>query len=742
MAMLAVLALAAGAMTVVTVISRNEINHQLDVTNAQFLGRSALDVAGTDPVLATRLALAGYHLDPGNPQIREALVGQLAAMRSVTGVATGFTSRPLTDKAVTKDVRGMLFADEHGVAIVDPGADRPVRHDLVGVPSDYVRSIITRSDEVVVVLADGSVKVWNTAAPDRPRTIAGPGAATRNATVDDNRIGWLTADRHFVTVDRETGAPLGTTTWAVDPGFRDISFTTDPNLLLVRIGRARNEGSRIELRSIADGGLVRGIDGATAAVNGGASTLTCEDPPTGYGQAIAVVREVVTGAEQRRITVPGSCNRPNDLAQFVTADSYHLIVPLAVGATAADSTAAQVISLDTGQAAQFTLPPDTVILTGSTSDTEDLTIGDTVAVLPPGPDGPTEAIGIRGTSVLRLRGVPTPPIPVPGNFLPGPRDGTVIGMTAGATLSVIDVRTGAVVARSTPPAGTDRTDGFLIDAEFAAQTFATGSEWRLERYALPGLTPAGSLAIPRPPGELGVANSSGVTGRIVLSAGGKLAALDGDGRPTGEPLNIVTAPADQSWFRGDPDMTLRPRHPNQVAVLGPRATITLWDLDARQRIADLPRQDVRRPDRIDISADGSLLVARTTDGTLDTWTLDPPAVAGPPIGIDRQDELVGIAADSTIVTYRYESGANVVTWWDRRTGKAALRLGLPGSNRPVLYDDGTALVVAGGSGSLPWRLPLDPQQWADQLCRVAGAPFTPAERDALPAGVTDPSPCG
>jgi hypothetical protein len=284
--------------------------------------------------------------------------------------------------------------------------------------------------------------------------------------------------------------------------------------------------------------------------------------------------------------------------------------------------------------------------------------------------------------------------------------------------------------------------GFLADDRFLNVLATVPDAWRIDRYALPALTPAGSLVVPRAPGEGGYPAMGGTADRTVLLAGGRLRVLGADGREVGEPLPLAATPAEKAWFGGTAKLEVRPGHPDQVAVIGPGSVVTLWDLAARRRIADLPRQDVRRPEEIDFSPDGSRLVARTTDGTLDTWTVDPPAVASSPVRIDDGVELVGYTAGGEVLTYRPVGGVSAVVSWDVASGRptGSLEYGTQYS-LPSIDPNGTELVFAGGAGFMPWRFPLDPQQWVDQLCRFAGGPFSPAERAGLPQGVQDESPC-
>jgi hypothetical protein len=54
--------------------------------------------------------------------------------------------------------------------------------------------------------------------------------------------------------------------------------------------------------------------------------------------------------------------------------------------------------------------------------------------------------------------------------------------------------------------------------------------------------------------------------------------------------------------------------------------------------------------------------------------------------------------------------------------------------------DPTDPLFLAGSDSMPGRLPLTAQVWADRLCAVVG-PYTEAEVRALPDGAQDRHPC-
>jgi hypothetical protein len=743
-AVLAVLALAAGALTIVTVISRDELDRQLSAANAQLLAQTARERASTDPALATRLALAAYRLDPANAAAREAVMRQAAAMRSVVGMTSGLSARPLTDVAVSPDAGTLLFADEHGVAFTEPGAAQPVRHDLGGFPSDFLaaRGPTAQPRIAAPVAGDGSVLAWDLDTPDRPRVLAGPGSATRTIfrSAEDTRFAWLDARRRITVVDTRTGAVLANPSWTVDPQARAFGLTTDRGLITLRVGQTTTSPGRLELRSLADGALVRGYGDATAVVRTGASLLTCvNDPPGSAMRPTAVLQDLVTGAEQRRIALSTPCSF-GGLGTLVSADSRHLVLPWG-GTPGNGAVMARIVSLDDGRTAEYALPPDTTIAPRYSSDPDAKTIGDTIAVLPSTPDGPTEAVGIRATGLLRLHGEPTALDPTVGTY-PGPRPDLVY-MLSQARIGLVEVRTGAQVAR-TPEIGPEiMLGGFLSDERFLDVLATVPDAWRIDRYALPALTPAGSLVVPRAPGEGGYTAMDGTTDRTVLLAGGRLQVLGADGREVGAPLPLATSAEELAWFRGTAELDVRPGHPDQVAVIGPSGIVTLWDLATRRRIADLPRQDVRMPEEIDFSPDGSRLVARTADGTLDTWTIDPPAVAGPPIRIGQGAALAGYTARGEVLTYRPVGSDSAVVSWDVASGRPTGELEYGSQyTQPDVSESGTELVMAASPGFLPWRFPLDPQQWVDQLCRSAGAPFGPAERAALPPGVRDESPCG
>jgi hypothetical protein len=664
-------------------------------------------------------------------------------MRSVVGMTSGLSARPLTDVAVSPDTGIMLFADEHGVAFTEPGAAQPVRHDLAGFPSDFLaaRGPSSQPRVVTAVVGDGSVLAWDLDAPDRHRVLAGPGSATRNIfrTTDDSRFGWLDAGRRITIVDSRTGEVLANPSWTVDPQARAFGLTPDPGLITLRVGQSSLSPGQLELRSLADGALVRSYSEATVVVRNGTSLLTCVNDQPGTGlRSVAVVQDMVTGAEQRRIALATSCSI-GGLGPRVSADTRHLVLPW--GGTPGNGVVmARVVSLDDGRAAEYALPPDTTIAPAYSADPEAKTIGDTVAVLPPTADGPTEAVGIRATGLLRLRGAPTAMDPTVATY-PGPRPEFVYTLSD-ARVGLVDVRTGARTARTSELGPEISLGGFLGDDRFLDVVATVPDAWRLDRYALPALTPAGSLVVPRAPGEGGYTAIDGTADRTVLLAGGRLQVLGEDGRQVGEPVVLAATPAEQAWFRGTAKVEVRPGHPDQVAVIGPGGIVTLWDLAARRRIADLPRQDVRTPEEIEFSPDGSHLVARTADGTLDTWSVEPPAVAYPPVRIGDGATLAGYTARGEVLTYRPVGGDGVVVSWDVASGRPTGELD-HGSQftQPSVAENGTELVLAASPGFLPWRFPLDPQQWVDQLCRFAGTPFSPAERAGLPPGVQDESPC-
>ena len=85
-AVLAVLVLAATALSTVAVARGNQVSEQLRLANAEVMGQAALNRELTDPVSATSLALTAWRADPQNAAARTAMARLSLGMRSVDQV--------------------------------------------------------------------------------------------------------------------------------------------------------------------------------------------------------------------------------------------------------------------------------------------------------------------------------------------------------------------------------------------------------------------------------------------------------------------------------------------------------------------------------------------------------------------------------------------------------------------------------------------------------------------------------
>src|SRR5690606_12563104 len=161
-ALLAVLVLAAGSLAVVAVNRGNRVDQQLRLANAELVAQAALAPAGVDPLVATRLALTAWHLDPANGSARTALVNQYLAMRSVEavipdvygGVVSTIVVPPGTDRALVRSGEGLAVLE--GVS-----TGTPERWE-VPLPDGYRTARFLDDGATVVVLGKtGDVRYWD-----------------------------------------------------------------------------------------------------------------------------------------------------------------------------------------------------------------------------------------------------------------------------------------------------------------------------------------------------------------------------------------------------------------------------------------------------------------------------------------------------------------------------------------------------------------------------------------------------
>jgi hypothetical protein len=755
-AVLAVITLAAGVLAVVAVDRGNALGEQLDRANAELLAQAALARAPTDPVTSTQLALTAWRLDPGNPSVRNALLRQYAAMRSVDGVVPDVSTEAVIAFALSEDGRTMLVPESGGLVVVTGLPDGPAqRRPLTETGPDFLRAALSPNGRFAATLdRTGAVRVWDLVAGGAPQVVPGPLPANPDSRVlgfTGDRLLWLepaTGGAALRIWDPAAAAPVAHGLGPIpEPDVVGVALSPDSTRALIRLGDVnRLEDGRVTLRSLADGAPLGELPQYAAVVNGGTAAAICQAPAPGAdGEPVAVVTGPDLVTPQRRIpltayTCPG-------FRRTVTLDARHVAERLG---EPGDVDVVRIRDLTDGSAYDVTLPPDPL----STTTGGGRTVAEKMMVLP-GPDGTRTVLVPHARAVLRLTARPNPYVATGGTpWIARSDDARTLVVSDGhRAYTTFDPASGRQVARL----GEEVTGGGPTSAPAVDQRLTlvnrTEDGWWIADYALPSLEPALRVKMPartsRPPSGM---RTAALPDRFYAMADGVLTGWDrSTGAPVGPPTDLATDPQRREWFAGaGHGLQARPGHPGEVAVLGPGNTIELWDLARGTQGGTLPLAAGRQTYAFAFDGTGSRLAAVTTAGTLDVWDLERQELINPGIPIEGSHHPVGFTADGMIVTAASgQGGHTTLTFWDPAAGRSSgtIRLTVADHTEAEIVG-GTWLDVEGGagftaasSGAVPVTMALTPQQWAGELCRVAGHPFTEVERAALPEGSSIDPPC-
>jgi WD40 repeat protein len=752
-AVLAVITLAAGALAVVAVDRGNALGDQLDRANAELLAQASLARAPTDPVTSTQLALAAWRLDPANAAARTALLRQYVAMRSVDGVVPAVISESIIGFGVSADGRVMIVRENDALVVLTGLPDGPAqRHALPGAPPGFLRASVDTTGRYVAAMdRTGVVRVWDVVAGGGPRFESAPPPGTpdsRALAFSGARLLWLEpapGGAELRIWDAAAGGTvphgLGTIT---DPDVVGVVLTPDSTRAVVRLGDIeRPENMRLAVRSLADGASLGMLPEDSALVGNGAAAVGCQprDAEAGGTDAAAIVTGPDLTTPQRRIPVDSyTCA---GFRRTVTLDGGHVAERLG---GPLDVDFVRIRDLADGSAYDVTLPPDTL----STGDHR--TPAEKMVVLP-GPGGTRTVLAPHGTSLLRLTALPNAHVATGARPWLGVSDDgrTLVATDTHRDYTTFDHAGGGPIARATAIDG-GPTLAPSVDQRLALRT-RTEAGWSIVEYALPSLERVLSVELPSRSGKpASKVDTDTLPDRVYALADGLLAGWDRTtGAPLGPPVDLATTPQRVQWFTDtSSELEARPGHPGEVAVLGPDNTIELWDVGRGIRLTTLPQPAGRQSYAFAFDAGGSRLAAATSTGALDVWDLNRTELVGPPVATEGTQKPVGFTADGMAVTSSSSAGeGGVLTFWDPASGRASgsVRLTL-GEDGEAAIVDGMRLEVAGGdgytassSGALPIAIAVTAQQWADELCRVSGHPFTDVERAALPPDSTIDPPC-
>ncbi|MEJ3653388.1 trypsin-like peptidase domain-containing protein [Actinomycetes bacterium KLBMP 9759] len=783
-AVVAVLGLAAGTLSVVTLQRQQVLTGQLTTATAGSLARESLSRVPTDPGLAGRLALAARRADPEHPDARSALAASYIALRSADAELVNVGPAAVTQLAVGGDtVIGV--GPPQAVVMTDVAGPSP-RHDELPLAERGRLALSTDGRWFAEAPRNGpGVRLRDLSALGEPRTLPVTGGIVTylRFSADATRLMWVVLDPSGAlrpTVwdlrsDTEIPHGLGT----LPEGAIDAWLPSDPHLVLLRAPDPTTSdpttsdpttsdpttsdpttsanGSRLVLRSLVDGSEIAVMPAGSVVVGGGSAVASCAVSAPDAPRPSAVTTVTPVGAVSPSLTVrmldDSSCD------SWLSAGGA-LIEAHAPGDL--EGPPVRITDLVSGVARDTVLPPGVL---GGGAD-EPFTIAAKVAVTREPPDSDPAVVVASGASVFRLATMPRFPEDEHPDALTerslGAADGRFVLGRVGDALVVDDRRTGRPVNRlpGAVPAGSQLTYGeseiWVVSPEPAA--------WRLTRYSAPDLRLIVSFLLPvsaePAPTSLDFMKGQSVTvrsldtpegTRILSMTDGVLAVLDpASGTPIHRPVVLGNSPAERQWFQRGSRMVDRPGRLGHAVVVDGDGDLELWDVVRGVRLVTIPTTHRPRDGLLAgsfppyaMDGSGSRLALLTPDKTIEVWDLDTGTVLGPPLPAPDAGYFLGFDADGRLVELGDQPGLSDVLRFidlDERREEGVLPLG-QGFLGGAIGPDGDNVWFRGFRGSSPYLVPLTAEAWRDGLCAILDRPFSEAETRFLPVDGSVERPC-
>ncbi|HEV3361981.1 MAG TPA: hypothetical protein VG247_34650 [Pseudonocardiaceae bacterium] len=200
------------------------------------------------------------------------------------------------------------------------------------------------------------------------------------------------------------------------------------------------------------------------------------------------------------------------------------------------------------------------------------------------------------------------------------------------------------------------------------------------------------------------------------------------GRAIGAPLPLHTDILSQrlAAMLAFTSATVRPGHPQQIAVADPNGSVELWDLDQRRIIETVTALATTR-NSVAFDSTGENM-AVLVSATVTLWDIDHNRQSGQAIPTGYLDGgLLGFTPDHKLVVVSTLSnpGAEI---WDPTSGKLITTLTPPSAGRAIRLQSGT---LSYWSHELKRSVVLDPAQWFTAVCAAVDRPYTDAEKVIL-----------
>lgn len=748
-AVFAVLALAAGALAVLSEQRGARLTEQLAAANADALGRESTSRSDTDPLAAAQLALAAYRADPGNPGARTALGSAYLSLQGTEKIVAGLDA---TATVATVEGDAVLVVVPRTGRSVITGAFGPDPQLWTLPDDDASRPLAMGAGWVAVDDGANGVRIWDVATRTLLRTMPVVGRVLAFARPADGVVAVL-VDRgpeglFLVRADVRTGATTERPLPGAAPTLAQIGLHDDRAGMLERF--VAGPGGRTTawaVRTLADDpaqDVESPMPADARTIDRGLARLTCAPGQPGGRPGVVTVEPVWGGVAARTVGLA----QYDCLRARISGDGSWLVERVAL-LPERDQEVLRLVDLTGDSVFQAVVPRTRPAMDPKSPLTDAF---DTFVERRP--DGGVVVLQLAGNAIdagaanvglLRVRAVPVPP---DGDQRRRSTDGRwAVFVTAGRGIAVHDRSTGAQVAELPLDL---RADNSWIDVDNGVWLrLRQPAGWTLQRLELPSLRPL--VTYPVPSGAqhgqsalVGDGDSgAGPDDPLVVVADGLMTAFD---RRTGAVLGPTVALGRTDRERTDavqaPQLWARPQHPGQVAVANGLTDIALRDAVTGRAIGSIPAV-AGGAAGVAFDSAGQRMAVLTLRGTIEVYDVDTRTRIREPIVAPDVGALVAIGPDGYLVAsgtdeYRH----NALTFIDLERGRAAgtfepgttVRSVAPRAVRP-------SLTTGFSRGQAFTEVPLLAEDWFRHLCGLMDRPYSDAELAVLPEGTDTAPPC-
>jgi nucleoside phosphorylase len=693
----------------------DELADQQRRSAAGLLATEARGRSSIDPATAALLSVSAYRTSR-EPDVLANLAGEYLRYRDTDRMVDPGVGH-ISEVAVSADGRMAAVAGTRGTALMRVDGDPVVvdRRDL----GAWLVALSGSGRHVAGANNLGHVEVWEQDGPTRVFREGGPGAdlpfALRFDPTGERLIAafpsglvmWDVASGTEMTVPPgviQQAALAANRVW-FGPDGTSVVVATEDELWSWPLDR----GPRTRLATLPTGTT-------TMVAADGRTVLTCSGRTLGY-------RDLTTGAEVHRRELSQAC--PASFETAIDHSGRFMITDSPVEGTNAPRDAMWLLDKETAAPAGFVVPAPAESVAGASPR---------LAATSTGP----RLVSAVGTSVVVADRTAADFTPLDGwrpaepLFSPDLRH-AVARSPDGTTLYLWDTVTGAELTKiDYPPAMA--LQAFTDDGAYLV---ATDRE-RVEVLAVPSLRVEGTADLPQEmkqtralfPNRFGnfcVLDPREPDQVVIVHAGLAVRLSLRDGGWVGQPLRLFVNESDLERLADTFSCRARPGHPEFAFDAGDG--VEIWNLDTGDRTT-LRVPDVGLISAVRFSPDGRRMAVSGFDGSMEIWDVDRRQRVGDTrriVGANLGAHVKGFVTGDQVVV----QGGGILRVWDLRRDAtiADVETAYPASG--VVGPDGS-LMWWGTAG--PTRMSLDPERWADHLCRVAGRDLTDAERAALPTG--------